>query len=177
MTIVSTLTFACAPQLFPSGSLKDIDPNFDVTRWRMFPTSMDNQKVQLGGRIIQSGSKDKTVTIVVAHLPIVEHPAYGPKETGKHHVEFAILYQGKLDPLFLQTGNRVIVVGYTRSPIRVEIDEVLRSLPTVTAQCLHIWQTGDRDISDFHASGAGYVVLKEETYCGGEMPWSPLGHF
>ena len=114
---------------------------------------------------------------MAARLPIVEHPAYGPKETRKSGGEFAIVYEGKLDPLFLQAGNRVIVVGQTRPPIRVEVDDVLRSLPTVTAQCLHIWQTGDKDIADFQSSGAGYAVLKEETYCGGETPWSPMGVF
>ena len=172
-----TLTFGCTPQIFPPGTLKDVDPNFDFTRWRMFPTSMENQKVQLGGRIVQSGGTEQTLTIVAARLPIVEHPAYGPKETRKSGGEFAIIYEGKIDPLFLHAGNRLIVVGFTRPPIRVEVDDILRSLPTVTAQCLHVWQTGNKDIADFHSSGAGYVVLKEETYCGGETPWSPMGVF
>lgn len=90
---------------------------------------------------------------------------------------FAILYRGKLDPSFLHAGNRLIVVGYTRPAIRVEVDDMLRSLPTIAAQCVHIWQTGNHDIADFHAAGAGHVVLKEDTYCGGETPWSPLGNF
>lgn len=178
MTILCTLTFACTPQLFPPGTLKDIDPKFDFSRWQMFPSSMDNHKIQLGARIIQSHAKDQTVTIVADQLPIVEHPAYGPKETGKAQARlFAIVYQGKLGPLFLHKGNRLIVVGYTRSPVQVEVEEVLRNLPAMTAQCLHIWQTGDHDIADSHASGAGYPVLREETYCGGEMPWSPMGNF
>jgi hypothetical protein len=117
------------------------------------------------------------VTIVAARLPNVEHPAYGPKETGKSPAVFAILYRGKLDPSFLHAGNRLIVVGYTRPAIRVEVDDMLRSLPTIAAQCVHIWQTGNHDIADFHAAGAGHVVLKEDTYCGGETPWSPLGNF
>jgi starvation-inducible outer membrane lipoprotein len=178
MTVVCTLASACTPQLFPPDTLKDVDPKFDFSRWRMAPTSMENHKVQLGGRIVYSHTKDQTVRIVAAQLPIVEHPAYGPKETGKSHARlFAILYQGTLDPLFLQPGNRLIVVGYTRTQIQVEVEDVLRNLPAMTAECLHIWQTGDHDIADFHASGAGYVVLKEETYCGEEMPWSALGNF
>ena len=151
---------------------------FDFSRWRMVPTSMENHKVQLGARIVQSGTKDQMVTIVAAQLPIAEHPTYGPKETGKSRARlFAILYEGKLDPSFLHAGNRVIVVGHTRAPILAEVDDALLSLPAMTAQCLHIWQTGNHDIADFHASGAGYVVLKEDTYCGGEMPWSPMGNF
>ena len=168
--VLSILTFACIPQIFPPGTLKDVDPNFDFTRWRMFPTSMENHKVQFGGRIVQSQSSGQTVTVVAAYLPIVEHPAYGPKETKKSSGEFAILYQGKIDPLFLQGGNRLIVVGHTRAPIRVEVDDVLRSLPTVSAQCLHIWQTGGKDIADFAASGAGHEFLREDTYCDGGTP-------
>ena len=143
MTIASTLALACTPQLFPPGTLKDVDPNFDFSRWRTFPNSVQNHKVQLGGRIVQSASKNKGLTVVAAHLPIVEHPVYGPRETGKQtHAFFAILYQGKLDSLFLQEGNRLIVVGYTGPPMPVVVDDVLRSLPTITAQCIHIWQTG-----------------------------------
>ena len=170
--LISTLILACTPHIFPPGTLKDVDPDFDFSRWRVNPGSMENYKVQLGGRIVQSQGNGQLLTIVAARLPIVEHPAYGPKETRKSGGEFAILYDGKLDPLLLQAGNRLIVVGYTRPSIRVEVDDILRSLPTVTAQCLHLWQTGDKDIADFHASGAGYVVLKEETYCGGDKPWS-----
>jgi len=178
MTIVSLVAFACTPQLFPPGTLMDVDPKFDFSRWRMFPNSVKNHKVQLGGRIVQSYSKDQTLTIVAAQLPIAEHPAYGPKETAKSSTRlFVILYQGKLDPPFLHTGNRLIIVGYTRPPILVEVEDILRSLPAVTAECIHIWQTGNSDIADFHGSGAGHVVLKEDTYCGGEMPWSPMGNF
>ena len=177
-TIVSSLALACTPQLFPPDTLKDVDPNFDVSRWRTFPNSGENHKVQLGGRIVQSTSKDNTLAVVAAHLPIVEHPVYGPRETGnKSHAFFAIIYQGNLDSLFLQAGNRLIVVGFTGPPIQVVVDDVLRSLPTITAQCIHIWQTGNSNIADFQASGAGYAVLKEDTYCGGERPWSPLGYF
>jgi starvation-inducible outer membrane lipoprotein len=165
------------PQIFPPGTLKDVDPNFDFTRWRMFPNSAENHKVQFGGRIVQSQNSGQTVTVVAAYLPIVEHPAYGPKETGKSGGEFAILYQGEIDSLFLHGGNRLIVVGHTRPPVRLEVDDVLRSLPTVIAECLHIWQTGGKDIADFAASGAGHEILREETYCGGEKSWSPMGSY
>ena len=178
MTIASVLTVACIPQFFPPGTLKDVDHNFDFTQWRLSPNSVgDNHKVQLGGRIVQSQRKDDTLTLVAAHLPIVEHPAYGPKETGKSHALFTILYKGTLDPLFLHKGNRFIVVGHTSPETLVEVDDVLRSLPTITAQCLHIWQTGDHEIADSQSSGAGYPVLREDTYCGGKRPWSPLGYF
>ena len=53
----------------------------------------------------------------------------------------------------------------------------VRNLPAMTAQCVHIWQTGNSEIADFHSGGSGHVVLKEDTYCGGETPCSPLAYF
>jgi starvation-inducible outer membrane lipoprotein len=105
------------------------------------------------------------VTIVVTQLPIVEHPAYGPKDTGKRSGEFAITYQGKIESTFLQRGNRVMVIGTTHTPMVANVDDLPRSLPTVVAKCLHFWNTGGRDIADFPSYGAGYETLEEETVC------------
>ena len=58
-----------------------------------------------------------------------------------------------------------MVVGMTSGSRLVAVDDVMRSLPSVDARCLHIWKTGDVDISDFMSSGAGSGVLEEETLC------------
>lgn len=168
LTSVATLSLligACKPQLFPPQTLDGVDHSFNFSRWRTYPNHTEQQKVQLGGRIVQSDTKADTVTIVAIQLPIVEHPAYGPKDTRKPSGEFAILYQGKIDSFLLQEGNRLIVIGHTRPPLRVEVDDILRTLPTVSAHCIHLWNTGGKDIADFAASGAGNEFLREETYC------------
>jgi len=105
------------------------------------------------------------VTIVATQLPIVEHPAYGPKDTGKRTGEFAITFQGQIPSTFLQRGNRLIVVGVTKVAKVVSVDDIMRSLPSVSAKCLHIWNTGGRDIADFPSFGAGYETLEEQTFC------------
>jgi starvation-inducible outer membrane lipoprotein len=157
---------ACSPsQVFAPEVMDGVDPNFDFSRWRMLPNQAQERKIQLGGRIIQSERKDGSVTIVVAQLPIVEHPAYGPKDTGKRSGEFAAMFLGTIESPFLQVGNRVIVVGTTRSPKVVPVDDLPRSLPTVSVKCLHIWNTGGRDIADFPSYGAGYETLEEQTFC------------
>lgn len=159
---------ACAPStVFSPEVLDGVDPNFDFTRWRMLPNQAGEKKIQLGGRIIQAESNGDGVTMVVAQLPIVEHPAYGPKDTGKSSGEFAITYGGKIEPSFLQRGNRIMVVGVTHASKVVAIDDLPKSLPTVQATCVHIWKTGGRDISDFPSYGAGYETLEEETLCPG----------
>jgi starvation-inducible outer membrane lipoprotein len=152
-------------KVFPPKVLDGVDPDFDFARWHMVPNQAEAKKIQLGGRILQAEANGDTVTIVVAQLPIGEHPAYGPKDTGKHSGQFVITYQGKIEAAFLQQGNRVMVVGRTRPPKVVAIDDLPKSLPTVAAQCLHFWDTEGRDISDFPFVDAGYSTLEELTVC------------
>ena len=157
---------ACSPvQPFPSEVMEGVDPNFDFSQWRMIPNQALERKIQLGGSILQSEEKNSAVTIVATQLPIVQHPAYGPKDTGKRTGEFAITFQGQVPSPFLQRGNRVIVVGTTKTAKVVPVDDIMRSLPSVSAKCLHIWNTGGRDIADFPSFGAGYETLEEETFC------------
>lgn len=167
-TVLAVLVgaIACSPvQLFPAEVMKGVDRNFDFSRWRMVPNQALERKIQLGGSILQSERKDSSVTIVASQLPIVEHPAYGPKDMGKRAEEFAITYQGHIPPPFLQRGNRIIVVGTTKTAKVVTVDDVARSLPSVSAACLHIWNTGGREIADFPSYGAGYETLEEDTFC------------
>ena len=165
LTVCSILA-SCGPTtIFPANVLQGVDPNFDFSRWRMVPNQAEAKKIQLGGRIVQAESKGTTVTIAAAQLPIVEHPAYGPKDTGKRNGEFAINYIGTIDASYLQPGNRIMVVGTTQAPRVVTIDDLPKSLPTVQAACVHIWKTGGRDIADFPSYGAGYETLEEDTFC------------
>jgi starvation-inducible outer membrane lipoprotein len=158
---------ACAPtyKVFPSKVMEDVDRNFDFSRWRMRTDGSESKKVQLGGRIMQSKASGDTVTIVVSQLPVVDHPAYGPKENGKNNGDFVINYQGQIERADLQPGNRVMVVGTTRPRKVVTVNDLTRSYPIVEAQCLHFWNTQGREIADFPFFEAGYVTLKQETVC------------
>ena len=166
VSVLLTLTSACMPyQVFPPKVLEGIDPNFDFSHWQARPNQPERHKIQLGGRIVQSQTTGDGVTIVAIQLPIAEHPTYGPRDMGKPSGRFTILYQGNIDPLYLHVGNHLLAAGYTRPPTTVEIDHIPRSFPTMTAQCIHFWNTGGIAIEDFHSSGAGYSSLWEETYC------------
>ena len=164
--LASFVLSACTPyQVFPSEVMEGVDRNFDFSVWRLTPNAKTDRKIELGGRVIQAETKGGAVSIVIAQLPIVDHPAYGPKDTGKRSGEFTITYEGKIEPNFLQTGNRLIVVGITRTTKVIVVDDIPRSFPTVMAQCLHIWNTGGREIADFPSYGAGYETLEEQTFC------------
>jgi len=157
---------ACSPsQVFAPDVMEGVEPDFDFSKWRMLPNQGQDRKVELGGSILMSDRKGDTVTIVVTQLPIVKHPAYGPKDTGKRSGEFAATFSGTVEPRFLQRGNRIIVVGTTKLAKVVAVDDIPRSLPNLAVKCLHIWNTGGREIADFPSFGAGYETLEVQTAC------------
>ena len=158
---------ACAPtyNVFPTKIMEDVDHNFDFSRWGMATDGSQSKKVQLGGRIMQSQASGGTVTIAISQLPIVDHPAYGPKDNGKNNGDFVIIYHGQIEKADLQPGNRVMVVGTTRPSKVITVNDLSRNFPIVEAQCLHFWNTQGREIADFPFFEAGYVTLKQETVC------------
>jgi starvation-inducible outer membrane lipoprotein len=162
--LLSLMCSGCSYQVFPSDVLNGVDHNFDFARWRMAPNQIQPTKAQLGGRIVETQTIGGTITIITAELPIVQYPAYGPKQA-KSKGEFAISYQGEVEKPFLHPGNRLMVVGKTHGTKMVLVDDVVRSLPNIEADCIHVWKTGGTDIADYASSGAGYGVLEEETFC------------
>jgi starvation-inducible outer membrane lipoprotein len=159
------LVNACKPSVFPFMTLQGVDPMFEFSRWRMDPNLSQRQKIQLGGRILQAGTEGDTLTIVTAQLPIAQNPLDGPEETGQSGGEFVILYGAMVHPGFLQSGTRLLVVGETGAPTQVKVGEALQTLPTVTAQCLHFWNAGGKDIVVAGSSIEGRKTAREQTYC------------
>ena len=109
------------------------------------------------------------MVIVAEQLPIVNNPAYGPADvngtrTGDH--EFAFLYAGGLESLDLMKGNRFIIVGTTTSRRPILVNGIPKTEPFLVADCIHVWQTGGLEISEFKEdAGGGYSPLPEKTYC------------
>lgn len=157
----------CGPMMvFPPEISTGADTNFDFNAWRVLPKATVGRKVQLGGRIVQVNEKNDGLVIIAAQLPVVERPAYGPRDTGKRAGEYAIFYSGAIHPKSLRLGNHLMVIGVTEQAQIVNVDEVQRSLPSLTARCLHIWNTGGKEISEFpYNAGAGYEPLEENTFC------------
>ncbi len=165
--VIGLALAACGPtQIFPTKITDGVEKGFDFTAWRNVPNAQTDRKVQLGGRIVQANAEKGGLVIIVTQLPIVEQPAYGPKDTGRRSGEFAISYAGPLDAKWLKAGNRLIVIGTTQETKTVVVDDVRRSLPSLAAHCLHIWNTGGKEIAEFpYNAGGGYEPLEEDTYC------------
>ena len=166
LALLCMVCSACTTQgVFPPKVADGVDANFDFARWRMMPNESVGKKVQLGGRIVQSEASGGMVTIVVSQLPIVSHPAYGPKDSGKNNGDFVITYQGQIEAPILQPGNRVMVVGTTGPSKVVTVGDLSRSFPILAANCLHVWNTQGRDIDEFPFFEAGYETLEQKTIC------------
>jgi starvation-inducible outer membrane lipoprotein len=175
MASVVAVLSGCVPKApFPPEIMEKVSPTFHFEAWRdAGPTNESGKsdaglKIMLGGRIVQATKISKGIVIVAEHLPIVNHPAYGPTEdvqrTGDH--EFAFLYDGVLEPLDLMKGNRFIVVGTTTSRRPLLVNGVPKTEPFIIADCIHVWQTGGAEIAEFQEdAGGGYSSLPETTYC------------
>jgi len=167
LLVIGLALAACGPpQIFPRALMDGVETNFDFTAWRNVPNAQTDRKVQLGGRIVQTNRDKDGLVIIVTQLPIVEQPAYGPKDNRKRSGEFAVVYPGALDPKWLAPGHRLVVIGTTAQAKAVMVDDVQRSLPSLIAECVHVWRTAGREISDFpYNTGGGYEPLGEETHC------------
>jgi len=171
----SVVSFGCTPHpLFPPEVMDKVSPTFHFEAWRDAPPSNEAGKtdaghtVELGGRIVQASKNGKGIVIVAEQLPIVKHPVYGPTEDVKRtgDFEFAFLYPGEIDPQDLRNGNRFIIVGTTTSRRPVMVHGVPKTEPFLVAACIHVWQTGQTEISEFKEGvGGGYSTLPEKTYC------------
>jgi starvation-inducible outer membrane lipoprotein len=139
-----------------------VDEDFEFKGRDLAHNAPTGKKVHLGGRIIQAQVEDEEVVLLVAQLPIVHRPVYGPKETGKPTAKLAVFHRGKLDPTSLQPGNRLILVGTIKGDTAIAVDEVPHHVPMIVAECLHIWKTGRADVSDY---GIGDEPLEENTIC------------
>ena len=173
-SVCAMLSGCAANTTFPPEVMEKVSPTFHFEAWRdAGPTNEAGKsdagiKVMLGGRIVQATKNGKGTVIVADHLPIMNHPVYGPiedvKRTGDH--EFAFLYEGGLESLDLMKGNRFVTVGTTTSRRPVLVNGVPKTEPFLVAECIHVWQTGDAEISEFKESvGGGNSPLPEKTYC------------
>jgi starvation-inducible outer membrane lipoprotein len=175
LVVLPALFSGCSSKSpFPSEVRDKVAPTFDFTAWRdASPTNVTGKsdagtKVELGGRIVQASKNPKGVLIVAEQLPIVNRPTYGPSDSGtrKGDYEFAFLYPANLAPETLRNGNRFVVVGTTSGRKPVVVNGAPKTEPYLVADCIHVWQTGRTEISEFKESvGAGNSPLPETTSC------------
>src|ERR1043165_3383514 len=174
LILCAVLSGCAAHTPFPPEMMDKVSPTFQFEAWRDESPKNDSGNsdaginVMLRGRIVQATENGKGVVIIAEQLPIVSHPIYGPTEDVKRtgDYEFALLYPGALETLDLMKGNRFIVVGTTTSRRPVLVNGLPKTEPFLIADCIHVWQTGDAEISEFKEGvGGGDSPLPQKTYC------------
>lgn len=159
-----------APTLFPPTVTGDAVQDMQFGILQADPDTYKGRAVMLGGKIMGTEATEKGTLILVKHLPVSEHPVYGPVETAELTGErFVILYPGKVDEEGLWFGNKLLVVAVVQGNKAITIpDGISRTQPYVVARCMHVWKTGEYgsyQISDFPYLPDGYYSLPQETYC------------
>ena len=152
------------PALFPPDIAKN-STSLEFGALEAKPDIFNGRVVQVAGRIVEVEKADGGTLILAHELPLVKHPAYGPAETSKPTSAFAILYPGKVEPNALWSGNKFVVIAVAQGEQTVVVDGIPRIEPYMVAQCMHVWKTGDNDISDFPYVGDSYYPLEQQTYC------------
>jgi outer membrane lipoprotein len=128
----------------------------------------EGRVVQLAGRIVGIEESASGTIIFAQELPVEKHPVFGPIETDKPMLSFAILYPGKVDPNALWFGNKFIVVAVAQGQKTLALDGIPRTEPYLVARCMHVWKTGaygSYGIEDYPHTSDGYYPLEHQTYC------------
>ena len=129
----------------------------------------EGRVVQLAGRIVGIEESASGTIILARELPVEKHPVFGPTETNKPMLSFAVLYPGKVDRNALWFGNKFIVVAVARRTKNVgTLMAFLAQNRIVVARCMHVWKTGaygSYGIEDYPHTSDGYYPLEHQTYC------------
>ena len=82
---------------------------------------------------------------------------------------FIVSYSGTIESDFLWEGNEFLAIGQvTGTQELVDIVGSSQSVPFLEAHCLHVWQTGSADLSEYTQADPltfRYPPPLERTYC------------
>ncbi|MFO0698165.1 MAG: Slp family lipoprotein [Nitrospira sp.] len=170
-TIYLWIAACTTTPLFPPEIMKDItNDTFAFKAWReqaVYPSAhLISQTVELEGQLLKAIPNREGVVLLVDGRPVTQSPLYGSKSgTAEDFFRFAILFNGKVDPSMLQTGNRLVVVGATGNPSPEAIGWMPTVLPHLLAHCLHIWKIDESELNRFPFGELARYPQGERTFC------------
>lgn len=158
---------ACsAIPIFSPRVMEGVDDGFDVAVWWRTPNAVTGRKVELGGKIMQAEARNGETFLVAAHLPIVDQLVYESFEEHRVVKEYGIYYRATIDPKWLGAGNHMMVVGVTSQAKPAVIRGAQRTVPFVTAECLHFWKSAGTPPPALPLAAAEtFASLEQTTYC------------
>ena len=158
---------ACsAIPIFSPRVMDGVGEGFDEAVWWKTPNAMTGRKVELGGEIVQAQVRNGETFLVAAHLPIVDQLVYESFEEHRMAKEYGVYYRATIDPKWLGAGNHMMVVGVTSQARAVVIRGAQRTVPFVTAECVHFWKSAGTPPPDLPLAAAEkFESLEQTTYC------------
>jgi starvation-inducible outer membrane lipoprotein len=152
--------------IFSPRVLDGVDENFDVATWWKAPNAAVGRKVELGGRLVHAEVRNGETFLVVAHLPIVDRLVYESFESNQTTNEYGIYYRTTIDPKWLVAGNHLMVVGIIARAKTEVIHGIRRTIPFITAECLHLWNSAGTPPPVLPlAMAEKFTPLEQVTYC------------
>jgi starvation-inducible outer membrane lipoprotein len=158
---------ACsAIPIFSPRVMEGVNEDFDAAVWWKTPNAVTGRKVELGGEMVQAEAKRGETFLIAAHLPIVDQLVYESFEEHRVGREYGIHYRATIDPKWLGAGNHMMVVGVTSQARTVVIRGVQRTVPFVTAECVHFWKSAGTPPPELPLAAAEkFASLDQTTYC------------
>ncbi len=132
------------------------------------PDTYQGRAIRLAGKIVSVEATDQGTMITAEWLPFPVPGQNGPGPAPQGEPQrFRLLYPGQLDPMGRWYGNLFVVAGAMKGTTNmITLAGLTRTMPFVEARCIHVWKTGDSELSDFAADveQVGFPPL-EQTYC------------
>ena len=168
----SLVISGCTPvPTFPSTNSTIIKTLQDFDAMKYPSTQFQDRTVEIAGRIIQAESNPRDTTFLAEWLPFPDLKFTGPESssTGLVSRRFSLQFSGAMDHDGKRQGNEFLMVGkWMGMQDMITLQGLTKSIPTFTAECLHVWKTAGTDLSEFiwmDPLDESYPPPLEETYC------------
>ena len=185
MKSISTLSafllltcFACVEiQIFPDNGGPAIYQATDFGTLLTHPDQFKGQSVRIAGRISSVELQDQGLRLIAEWLVYPKNPNLRPenpstqdrKDLDNNKPRFLVFYPGPIKSDFLWQGNEFLAIGEAKGTHELlNVVGATHVVPSIEARCLHIWQTGSADLSEFPTADPltfRYPPPLERTYC------------
>lgn len=175
------LSFACLAcveiQTFPDNGAPAIDQPEEFTALAAHQERFKGQSVRIAGRIAGVEPQQGGLLIIAEWLLFPKNPNLRPETphpgdqrgVDNKKPRFLVLYAGTIESDFTWQGNEFLAIGEPKGTQElVNIVGTVDVVPYIEARCVHVWQTGSADLSQYTLSDPltfRYPPPLERTYC------------
>ena len=178
ITLLLILSSACVEiQTFPDNGGTAISEVKQFVSLSDHPAPFKRESVRIAGRMVGIERQSQGYLIIADWMTFPKNPNLRPHrpDTEEHRKEnrqklrFLAYYTGTIEPGFLWQGNEFLAIGKTKGTQElVNVVGASQVVPYIETRCLHIWQTGSADLSEFTTADPltfRYPPPLERTFC------------